>query len=153
MYSVVLFTHSWLRYLLLGFGIALLVVCARHRKSTHWTEKHERLHVLFLAVLDVQFLLGLLLYFKLSPYSQAALANMGAAMKEPTLRFFGVEHITTMLIAVVVAHVGRVRSKRKQGAAHFRSVLITQSVWLLLTLAAIPWPGLDIARPLFRTAF
>ena len=152
MYSVVLFTHSWMRYLVLGFGIALLVLCASDRKRGHWAEKHERLHVLFLAVLDVQFLLGLLLYFKLSPYSQAALANMGAAMKEPTLRFFGVEHIATMLVAVIVAHVGRVRSKRKHGAAHFRSVLITQSVWLLLTLAAIPWPGLDIARPLFRTS-
>jgi uncharacterized membrane protein YozB (DUF420 family) len=152
MYSVVLFTHSWLRYLLLGLGIALLVLCVADRKRGHWAEKHERLHVLFLAVLDVQFLLGLLLYFKLSPYSQAALANMGAAMKEPTLRFFGVEHITTMLVAVIVAHLGRVRSKRKQGAAHFRSVLITQSVWLLLTLAAIPWPGLDIARPLFRSS-
>lgn len=129
-----------------------MVVCARDRKSGSWAEKHERLHVLFLAVLDVQLLLGLLLYFKLSPYSQAALANMGAAMKEPTLRFFGVEHITTMLVAVVVAHVGRIRSKRKQGAAHFRSALITQVAWLVLTLLAIPWPGLDIARPLFRSS-
>jgi uncharacterized membrane protein YozB (DUF420 family) len=150
MYSVVLFTHSWLRYLVLGFGIALLVLCARDRRTGQWADKHERLHVLFLAILDVQFLLGLLLYFKLSPYSQAALANMGAAMKDPTLRFFGVEHIFTMLIAVVVAHVGRTRSKRKQGGAHFKSVLITQAVWLLLTLAAIPWPGLDVGRPIFR---
>jgi uncharacterized membrane protein YozB (DUF420 family) len=150
MYSVVLFTHSWLRYLVLGLGIGLIVLCARHLSGGHWTEKHERVHVLFVAILDVQFLLGLLLYFKLSPYSQAALANMGAAMKDPTLRFFGVEHIATMLIAVVVAHVGRARSKRKQGKAHFKSVLITQSVWLLLTLAAIPWPALDIGRPLFR---
>ena len=153
MYSVVLFTHSWMRYIVLGFGIALLVLCAADRKSGHWAEKHERLHVLFLAVLDVQFLLGLLLYFKLSPYSQAALANMGAAMKEPTLRFFGVEHICTMLVAVIVAHVGRIRSKRKDGAAHFRSVVVTQIFWLVLTLAAIPWPGLDIARPVFRTSF
>lgn len=150
MYSVVLFTHSWLRYLVLGFGIALLVLCIRGLQGGVWAEKHERTHVLFTAILDVQILLGLLLYFALSPITQAALANMGAAMKEPTLRFFGVEHIFTMLIAVIVAHVGRARSKRKQGKARFKSVVITQSLWLLLTLAAIPWPGLDIARPLFR---
>lgn len=150
MYSVVLFTHSWLRYLVFGFGIALLVLCARGLQRAAWTERQERIHVLFTAVLDVQFLLGLLLYFKLSPYSQAALANMGAAMKDPTLRFFGVEHMATMLIALIVAHVGRARSKRKQGKARVKSVLITQSVWLLLTLAAIPWPGLDVGRPLFR---
>ena len=150
MYSVVLFTHSWLRYLVLGFGIVLLVLCVRGLQNATWTEKQERVHVLFTAVLDVQFLLGLLLYFKLSPSSQAALANMGAAMKDPTLRFFGVEHIATMLIALIVAHVGRARSKRKHGKARFKSVLITQSVWLLLTLAAIPWPMLDVGRPLFR---
>jgi hypothetical protein len=152
MYSVVLFTHSWLRYLVLGFGITLLVLCVRGLRggAWTWTEKSERIHVLFTAILDVQFLLGLLLYFKLSPVTQAALANMGAAMKEPTLRFFGVEHIATMLIALIVAHIGRARSKRKQGKARFKSVLITQSVWLLLTLAAIPWPVLDVGRPLFR---
>jgi len=152
MYSVVLFTHSWLRYLLLGFGIALLALCVRglRLQGGSWTEKQERIHVLFTAILDVQFLLGLLLYLKLSPITQTALANMGAAMKEPTLRFFGVEHIVTMLIAVIVAHVGRARSKRKQGKARFKSVLITQAVWLVLTLAAIPWPGLDVGRPYFR---
>lgn len=150
MYSVVLFTHSWLRYLVLGFGIALLYLCARGLQRAAWTERQERIHVLFTAVLDVQFLLGLLLYFKLSPHSQAALANMGAAMKDPTLRFFGVEHMATMLIALIVAHVGRARSKRKQGKARVKSVLITQSVWLVLTLASIPWPGLDVGRPLFR---
>jgi hypothetical protein len=150
MYSVVLFTHSWLRYLVLGFGIALIVLCVRGLRSDSWGEQPERIHVLFAAIMDVQLLLGLLLYFKLSPVTQAALANMGAAMKEPTLRFFGVEHIATMLIAVVIAHIGRARSKRKQGRARFKSVLITQSVWLVLTLAAIPWPVLDVGRPLFR---
>jgi hypothetical protein len=46
--------------------------------------------------------------------------------------------------------VGRARTKRREGRARYRTTLITQSLWLLLTLAAIPWPGLDIARPLFR---
>lgn len=150
MYSVVLFTHSWLRYVVLAFGAALLFVSARDMRAGQWGPKHERLHGLFLAVLDTQLVLGLLLYFVLSPYSRAALSDLGAAMKEPTLRFFGVEHIATMFVAVVVAHVGRVRSRRKQGSAHFRSVVITQCLWLLLTLAAIPWPGLDIGRPLLR---
>lgn len=150
MYSVVLFTHSWLRYLVLAYGIWLLLLCARDMRAGQWGERHERTHVLFLAVLDTQLILGLLLYFVLSPYSRAALANLGAAMKDPTLRFFGVEHFATMLIAVVVAHLGRARSKRTQGQARLRSTLITQSVWLVLTLAAIPWPGLDIGRPLFR---
>lgn len=148
MYITTLFIHSWLRYLVLGFGLLLLFGSASSLRKG-WSEALERLHVLFMAVLDVQMLLGILLYLVLSPIAAAARANMAIAMKDPTLRFFGMEHIVTMLIAVVIAHVGRARSKKK-GPARSKTVLIFQCVWLLLTLAAIPWPGLDIARPLFR---
>jgi hypothetical protein len=71
-------------------------------------------------------------------------------MKDAQLRFFSVEHFATMLIAVAVAHVGRVRSKRREGRLRYRSTVITQTLWLVLTLIAIPWPGLDVARPIFR---
>jgi hypothetical protein len=151
MYIAVLFIHSWLRYVVLFLGAWLLVASARGlRGGGTWSPSDERLHVGFLAVLDSQLLLGLSLYFVLSPISAAARVNMALAMKDPHLRFFGVEHIATMLIAIVLAHVGRVRAKRKHGRARYRSTLITQIFWLLLTLSAIPWPGLDIARPLFR---
>jgi hypothetical protein len=150
-YSVVLFIHSWLRYAVLGAGLWLLIASIRGlRGGQPWAKGDERAHVAFLGLLDTQLVLGLTLYFVLSPISAAAMANFGAAMKNPHLRFFGVEHIVTMLLAIVVAHVGRVRAKRKQGSARYRTTLITQAIWLLLTLAAIPWPGLDIARPLFR---
>ena len=151
MYVAVLFIHSWLRYVLLAFGLAMLLAAfGGLRTGGRWDPKHERLHKIFLGVLDTQLLLGLTLWFFLSPITAAARANMGAAMKDGNLRFFAVEHLATMLIAVAVAHVGRVRSKRREGKLRYRSVLITQIVWLVLTLIAIPWPGLDIARPLFR---
>jgi len=151
MYTFVLITHSWLRYLVLGFGLWLLVASFRGwRRSSAWSASDERLHTLFLSALDTQLLLGLVLYFVLSPLPSAAFADFGAAMKVAPLRFFALEHFVTMLIAVIIAHVGRVRAKRKEGAARYRSVLITQAVWLLLTLAAIPWPMLDVGRPLFR---
>lgn len=151
MYTLVLVTHSWLRYLVLGFGIGLLIASfLSWRNARETSPQDERLHVRFLAALDAQLLLGLLLYFVLSPITEAAFANFGAAMKNAQLRFFGVEHIATMLLAVIVAHVGRNRSKRKHGAARHRTVFITQAVWLVLTLAAIPWPMLDTGRPLFR---
>jgi hypothetical protein len=151
MYITLLFIHSWLRYAVLALGLWLLVIAVRRvRSGTPWSPIHERVHVGFLAALDTQLLLGLLLYFVLSPVTEAALANMSGAMKDGQLRFFGVEHIATMFIAIAVAHIGRVRSKRKAGTARYRSILVFQTIWLLLTLAAIPWPGLDVGRPLFR---
>ena len=148
MYTATLFLHSWLRYVVLGLGL-LLIFGSVGGLRKGWSAGLERLHASFMGILDLQMLLGLWLYLALSPIALAARANMAVAMKDPQLRFFGVEHIATMLIAVVIAHVGRARSKKK-GDARSKSVLIFQCVWLLLTLASVPWPGLDIARPLFR---
>jgi hypothetical protein len=151
LYAIVLFVHSWLRYAVLGLGLLVLgLALGGARRDAAWSERAERAHKGFLSALDFQMLLGLLLYFWLSPISAAALADFGAAMKNAHLRFFGVEHIVTMLFAVAAAHVGRVKSRRKEGKARYKSVLIAQLLWLALTCAAIPWPGLDIGRPLFR---
>jgi hypothetical protein len=150
MYLVSLYLHSWLRYVVLALGIWLLVAAVRGKSRGDWTPSDEKLHARFLAVLDTQFTLGLLLYAVLSPVTSAAFSNMGAAMKDGTLRFFAVEHLVTMFLAVAAAHIGRVRSKRKSGAARHKTTLIFQVIWLVLTLLAIPWPMIDAGRPLFR---
>jgi len=150
MHSAILWLHSWLRYPVLLTGIALLWLAISASRSSRSSPSLNRLHMAFLGLLDTQMLLGLVLYFALSPLSAAAFADMAAAMKDPTLRFFGLEHASTMLIAITVAHVGRVRAKRAAGDARLRIVIRAQAAWLLLTLIAIPWPALDIGRPLFR---
>lgn len=150
-YAAVLLFHSWFRYVVLGLGLWLLIACVLGlRGRGAWSGRDERSQVGFLAALDTQMLLGLVLYFVLSPLTAAAISDFGAAMKNPHLRFFGVEHISAMLLGVIVAHVGRVRARRKQGGARYRTTLVTQALWLVLTLAGIPWPMLDVGRPLFR---
>ena len=52
--------------------------------------------------LDMQMLLGLILYLVLSPFTAEALRDFGAAMKSPGLRFFAVEHLTLMLGAATL---------------------------------------------------
>jgi hypothetical protein len=151
MYAFVLVLHSWLRWLVLGVGIAHGVRSfIDWRQGAEWSVGRDKLRVSAVGLMDLQVLLGLLLYFALSPISQSALSNMGAAMKDPALRFYGVEHIATMLLATVVMHVGQVRARRKDTPARHKTLFITQAVWLVLVLASIPWPGLDIGRPLFR---
>jgi len=72
-------------------------------------------------------------------------------MRDPVARFWAVEHISLMIVAVIVAHVGRVlvRKARTPGAKRTR-MLITYTVATLAILAAIPWPGMRAGRPLFR---
>ncbi|MET0385593.1 MAG: hypothetical protein ABW321_06525, partial [Polyangiales bacterium] len=149
MYVTVLGLHSWLRWIVLAAGIGVLITAIGALSANARSQTRTELwHAAFIGLLDLQFLLGLSLYLWLSPIAAAARAAIGPAMKNPTLRFFGVEHVVTMLLAIVVAHVGRARARRKEGRPRARTVVIAQALWLLLTLAAIPWPGLDVARPL-----
>jgi hypothetical protein len=152
-HAVVLFLHSYLRWVVLGLVLVVLFRArSGWRKAFAWSEADERTHKAFVGVLDLQLLLGLLLYLVLSPITRAFFASPGPSMKVSEIRFFGIEHITLMIVAVVVAHVGRVRSKRREGAARHKGVFITSLVTLILILAAIPWPFYPAKRPMFRTA-
>jgi len=70
-------------------------------------------------------------------------------MGNDVLRFFAVEHIFGMVVAVIVAHVGRVLSKKAAGPRKkYRAAAIWYTFSVLVILAMIPWD-----RPLFRGFF
>jgi hypothetical protein len=99
----------------------------------------------FTILLDVQLLVGLALYLFISPNTTAAMHDFGAAMHTPATRFFLVEHPFGMIIAIALAHVGKIRGDR--GAPHAKTFL---ALSLLVLLASQPWPGLPYGRPLVR---
>ena len=151
-YSVTLLVHSYLRWLVIVAGLVVIV-----RALTGWlgnkpfTASDNKAQVGFVSVVDLQLLLGLVLYFVLSPVTAVFLANPKASMKVAQIRFFGVEHLVLMLLAIVVVHVGRARSKRNpDDRGRHKTTALTTLVWLVLTLGAIPWPGMAAGRPLFR---
>jgi len=149
MYSTVLFLHSWVRWLALVAGVGATFATLGAGGAA--LSRAERWGRIFMIALDVQMLLGLLLYGLLSPYTAAALKDFGAAMREPVLRFWAVEHLTMMLAAVIVAHVGKVLARKATDPAKKRMrLLLCFGVALLLVLLGMPWPGRATARPLFR---
>lgn len=152
MYSVILFLHSWGRWLLLGLMLVVLF-----RSYTGWmgkkdyTESDGKLRLLTVIFYDLQIVIGVYLYTFLSPTVRAAFQSMGEAMKDSQLRFFVIEHTFGMLLAVAALHVGNVFAKKAQpGAAQHKVVAIMLTVVVLITLASIPWPGLPYGRVLFR---
>jgi hypothetical protein len=148
-YSFLLALHSLVRWAIVLLVVALLA------RSIHgwvrgrpWDRADERAHLWLVGVVDLQFVLGLLLYLKASPIVRSFLDAPGPAMKVTELRFFGLEHPVTMLAAVVVIHVGRVRSR--SGPRHRRAAVWTIAA-LVLLFAGIPWPFLRHGRPLARS--
>ena len=141
MYGIALLVHSWLRWAVLAAG---LVAVARggsgNESAGRW----------FTRALDLQFTIGLLLYFVLSPVTGAALEDFGGAMKVQQLRFFAVEHVFGMLIGTALAHIGQGKVRKAPTHRKARTAAIFYGLALVAILASIPWPGLPAGRPLFR---
>lgn len=149
MYLAVLTIHSWLRWAVLIAGL-LAIVRAATAGGRPWTPADDRSVRWFTIVLDVQVLLGLLLYVALSPFTTAAFSDIGAAMKDSGRRFWLVEHAFGMIIAVALAHIGAVKIRKASSLRKHRLAVIFFTLSLLAVAASIPWPGLPAGRPLFR---
>lgn len=152
LYGLVLFTHSLLRWAVL---LAAVLVCARSfaalRHGRAWDRRDERLHVALVSVLDLQLLLGLALYVFLSPFSRAFFDDYRMGMEDPVVRFFGLEHVLAMVVAITIVHIGRVRSRRQtEGTRRHRVVWVSTLIALLIILVSIPWAVFPYARPLLR---
>jgi hypothetical protein len=152
MYTALLIVHSWLRWVVILAGVAALGGAAGGTASRRaWLPIDDLRAKIFTISLDVQLLIGLILYGVLSPVTEAGFADMGASMRDPILRFYTVEHLFGMLAAVALAHVGRARA-RKAGndAARHRTLLIFFGLAMVALLLSIPWPGTAGGRVLFR---
>lgn len=146
MYDILLIIHNWFRWvvLILGF-IAVINAFFGWLSRRAWVKRDRTLGSLFGITLDIQLLFGIILYF-ISPIVQSALSDLRGAMGTEELRFFSLEHLFYMVIAVVAVHLGSILSRRAQTdiVKHRRAAL-----WYLFTIAiiliGIPW-----WRPLFR---
>lgn len=152
MYSLALTAHSYLRWLVLAAALVALIRAviglARRRP---WTAADATAARVFVASLDVQLLVGLILYVALSPFTMVAWSDPGAAMREAPLRFMMIEHPFGMLIALVLAHIGAGRVRRTQDLVRrHRTALIFFGLALAVTLISTPWPGMPAGRPLLR---
>src|SRR5436190_1638280 len=113
MFLPTLVLHSLLRWAVLAFGLLAIARALQGWFGARpWTSLDDRAGKYFVMAIDIQTLVGLVLYAGLSPITRAAFANMGVAMKDTLLRFYAVEHVSLMLVALSLVHVGRVRSRK-----------------------------------------
>ena len=152
MYTALLTVHSYLRWvvLLLALWSVARALAGTARRGA-WTAADDRAARAFGISLDVQTLLGLILYFFLSPFTMSAWSDIGAAMRDATVRFIVIEHQVGMLAAVALVQIGRGRiRKRPDGWQRHRTALIFFGLALVIMLVSIPWPGRPSGRNLFR---
>lgn len=141
--EIILKLHSILRWLVLLFAVyAILKALMGMMDNKPFSKSDNTAGILFTSVIDIQLLLGLILYFTSGLGLKNIKSNgMSFIMKDGFARFFGVEHITMMLIAVVIIHIGRAKStKNIEAIAKHKKAFWYYLIGLIIILASIPWP-------------
>ncbi|MGV3558349.1 cytochrome B [Larkinella arboricola] len=142
-YNILLHAHSGLRWIVLILLLAAIVTAFRKWQAhDEYTPGDNKLYLFALIATHTQFLIGLILYFISPKVPLGTGVDFGSIMRESIYRFYTVEHIAGMLIAVVLITIGRSKSRRLSGPIQkHRTVFVFFGLGLLVILASIPWPS------------
>lgn len=142
MYTGLLHSHSSLRYIVLALMLlVILKATLGFLGNKPFDSFDKKLSLSLLISTHLQFVLGLLLYF-VSPFVQF---NENT-MKEATSRYWAVEHLIGMLLAVALITVAHSTAKRmKEDLAKHKRLAIFNVLALLIIVATIFHSG----RPVF----
>lgn len=128
------FLHSLLRY-----GVIVMVAVAGFVALRGYLARSPILNwersaaILAMVLCHVQLAIGLVLYFANGWYRADSSTSLG--------RFWKMEHIATMILAVALITLGRSLSKRaKEERTKQLHVAVFYLIGLVLILAMIPWP-------------
>ena len=135
MYNGMLHAHSGLRWLVLIFLVlAIIKSFAGWFGKKDFNKSDNLIALLLLSFTHTQMIVGVILYF----ISNKVVA-IGDAMKDGVLRFWAMEHGVTMLIAIALITIGRVKSKKAETSElKFKKGAIFYTIALVLIL----WAGL-----------
>lgn len=140
MQTTVLILHNILRWAVLLFGLlTVLNSFTGLIKKRPFTASDNKSNLFFMISCDIQLLIGLILYFSNGWFDK--LKNFAQYKAIPVERFFAMEHMSMMLLAWILVHVGRVAVKRAgTDAAKHKKMLLFFGIAFILIIASIPWP-------------
>ena len=134
MYNGLLHLHSGLRWIVLI--LILIAIFNSLRGKDRFGPGDARFPLLAMITTHIQLLVGFSLYF-ISPKVVFA----SESMKDPILRFFLVEHLAGMLIAIALITIGYSRMKRAlEPKKKHRQVVLFYLIGLAIMLISSPWP-------------
>ncbi len=139
MYNFIQIFHSHNRNLIfLIASLALISSIIAMLSKKEWNKFNKISSLLFLIIMDIQFALGLALYFIFSPFGLKAFLNPDVnVMQNGDIRKIAVEHFILMLAALIVTHIGY--KKIKTSINKHKTLIIYYGIALVLILAGIPW--------------
>jgi uncharacterized membrane protein YozB (DUF420 family) len=141
MYNGLLQLHSVLRWIILILLLAAIYKSFADRSGA-FTSTHKKLGLFLMISCDIMLLLGSYQWIT-GPLGLKNIQAIGMkeVMTNSYYRFYGIEHITAMVIAIILVHVGKSYAKKNipDATKHQRTVLFF-ALALLIILISIPWP-------------
>lgn len=141
MYNGLLHAHSGLRWVALILILVAIANAAKSQNSGRYEKKDKMINLFTMIVMHIQLLIGLVMYF-MSPKVAFVEGWMSSDTAGGMYRFFGVEHIFGMIVAITLITIGRSKAEKKLKGTRdkHRRILINYTLGLLIILATIPWP-------------
>ena len=151
-----MFTNSLIIHSLFRWLVLRSLIFAIYRAYSGWFSKRSftkfdsGVRHWTASIAHIQLTIGIWLYF-ISPIVSYFLSNLSGAIHERTPRFFGIEHSSMMLLAVIIISIGSAKAKRRTvDLEKFKTMAIWYSTGLLIIVANIPWSFSPlISRPEF----
>lgn len=150
MFTGLLHTHSFFRWVVI---VLLLVTITKAfwgwiGKKTY-SSADNKLSLFTMIAVHLQLVLGIILYF-ISDWVRAGWSDFGAAMKEPLLRFWTIEHNLGMVIAITLITLGRMSMKKTtESISKHKKIALYFLFGAIIIFISIPWPFSSVSRPWF----
>jgi hypothetical protein len=146
MYTGLLHLHSLLRWVILVCLLLALFKSFLDRGGA-FTATHKRIGLVLMISCDLMLLIGLYQWAFGPTWGLISLKtrSFSEVMKDPVARFFAIEHITAMIIAIVLVHIGRSYSKKNiPDTMKHKRTLLFYGLALLIILISVPWPFREV---------
>jgi|SRR5690554_7149505 len=152
MLPTLLALHSLFRwFVLISIVYSIYLGYRGWHKKRSFTKYDNWVRLITVSFAHIQLMIGGWLYF-ISPIVDYFLKNFSESMPQTQLRFFGLEHVTMMLIGISLVTIGSSIARRKKtDEEKFKAIAIWYSIALIIIFTSIPWEFSPFTgRPYFR---
>jgi hypothetical protein len=139
-------SHSIVRWFVLALLIYSAIVAAKRIIANERYMRRDKIfNMLTTYFAHLQLLLGIILYF----VSSKVVFSMNS-MHNPILRFFLIEHVAGMLVAIVLITIGYSQSKKvKFDKSKNIRIFIYFVLALVFLVISIPWPWNNLGAGIY----
>lgn len=138
--NALIHAHSGLRWIALALLVFAIINAFLGRKNGVYEKKDKMINLFAMVMLHIQLLIGFVLYFK-SGKVRFVENWMSSEISGGMYRFFNLEHVLLMLIAIILVTLGRKKAEKATVVSEkHKKIVVWYTIALILIVASIPWP-------------